>query len=278
MIGMKNIKPMKNYLIPLFCLFVSTCFGDDKTVNIQEGTTNIQIDTALNGLDNNGTIKLTITSDPNMEKTWYTLNKLINKTGIKLELTAKDAVLNDTNIAYLGECLLSVKDYITLTKLNVSNNKVTIGGCEFQQFIAHSLDLTEVNISGNTGPFSASILANLQTSKLTKIEAAGCSLKVSSFGRILNLNPGITTLDLSNNKFDKLTKEFSEGLQKNAITTLNLSGNANLFKTPLTATYLLNGVEGKPAKVTVTLAGTNASEFIQNLLTRDTEKLKITFL
>lgn len=263
MVGMKNIKPMKNYLIPLFCLFVSTCFGDDKTVNIQEDTTNTQIDTALNGLDNNGTIKLTITSDPNMEKSWYALNKLINKTGIKLELTAKDAVLNDTNIVYLGECLLSVRDHITLTKLDVSNNKVTIGG-EFQQFIAHSLDLTEVNISGNTGPFSASILANLQTSKLTKIEAAGCSLKVSSFGKILNLNTGITTLDLSNNKFDKLTKEFSEGLQKNAITTLNLSGNANLFKTPLTATYLLDGLNGKTA--TVTLTGTGYSTFMHDLL------------
>ena len=63
---------------------------------------------------------------------------------------------------------------------------------------------------------------------------------------------------------DGLNDNFAVGLQKNAITTLNLSGNANLFKDPQTVTCLLDGINGKSA--TITLTGTGYDETIQTWL------------
>lgn len=256
--GMKNTKLMKNYLIPSFCLLISTCLGD-KTVNIQAGTTYTNINDALTGLTNNEKLKLTITSDPNMEKTWYTLNSFDN-IGIELELTAIDGALSDATIESLAECLLLASKNITLTKLNISNNNLS-SGYNFLQSMAYWAELTELNISGNKGSFCTTLLDKLTTTQLTKIEASNCELKAKNFEKILNLNSKITTLNLSNNKMDGLTNNFAKGLLQNSITTLNLSNNKGLLASPCSAFQLLKGINGK--RITITLVDTNATDFIK---------------
>lgn len=257
---------MKNYLIPSFCLLASTCLGD-KTVNIQEGTTYANINTALTGIANNEKLILTITSDPTMEKTWYTLNSVsaANLTGIQLNLTAKDGALNNENLKYLAECLLSVGgDVVVLKKLDISNNNLTMGNT-FANYVSRCSDLEEINISKNKQSFCSTLLDALVSKKITTITAPECGLKARNFEKILNLNTGITTLNLSNNKFDGLTHDFEIGLQKNAITTgIDLSNNPDLFKNPLSAVQLLKGINGKNA--TVTLTGTGYSPFMHDWL------------
>ena len=263
-IGMKTIKSMKNYLIPSFCLLASTCFGADKNIIINEGTGyNANI---IDELNNNDKLTLTITSDPTMEKTWYTLNsvRVANKTGIQLNLTAKDGALNNENLEYLAECLWSVGgDVVVLKKLDISNNNLSTGNA-FSDYLSTCSGLEEVNISKNKSSFCSILLEKLVSKKITTITASECGLKARNFEKILNLNTEITTLNLSNNKFDGLTDKFAAGLQKNAITVINLSNNPDLFKNPRSAAQLLNGINGKTA--TVTLTGTGYSTFMHDWL------------
>ena len=255
---------MKNYLIPSFCLLVSTCFGADKNIAINEGTGyNANI---IDGLNNNDKLTLTITSDPTMEKTWYALNsvRVANKTGIQLNLTAKDGALNNENLEYLAECLWSVGgDVVVLKKLDISNNNLSTGNA-FSDYLSTCSGLEEVNISKNKSSFCSILLEKLVSKSITRIEASECGLKARNFEKILNLNTGITTLNLSNNKFDGLTDKFAAGLQKNAITVINLSNTPDLFKNPRSAVQLLNGINGKNA--TVTLTGTGYSTFMHDWL------------
>lgn len=274
MTGMKNIKHIKKYLIPSLCLLASTCLGD-KTVDIQAATSYTDINIALSSLSNNEKLKLTITSDPNMEKTWYTLNTAGTKNGIKLELIAKDSALNKENLEYLTECLWSLgKDNVTLTKLDISNNNI-ISGNALAEYLSCCSDLTEIIISKNKNSFCSILLDKLVSKKITRIEASECGLKARSLEKILDLNTTITNLDLSKNNMDSLTDKFAAGLQKNAIATLNLSANTELFKNPRSAVQILKGINGKSA--TVTLTGTNYSTFTQAWLNGQKGRNTLTF-
>lgn len=264
-IGMKTIKSMKNYLIPSFCLLASTCFGADKTIIINEGTgytANI-----VNDLNDNETLTLTIERDPTMEKTWYTLNsvRVSGKTDIQLILTAKDGALNNENLEYLAECLWSVGgNIVVLKQLNISNNNLSTGNT-FSDYLSSCSGLEVINISKNKSSFCSILLDKLISKSIKTIEASECGLKARNFEKILNLNTEITTLNLSNNKFDGLTDKFAAGLQKNAITTkIDLSQNSDLFKNPRSAAQLLDGTNGKNAAVTLTKA--DCSVFMQNWL------------
>ncbi len=261
---------IKKSLILALSFSTYNCFSGTKTINIEANTNINQINQELNSLADNDIVQLSITNDPYLQKTVYTLYTIVSKNkNVKLELTAKDSALTDKNLKYLTKCLLRcsllIKEHpnskISLTKLIISNNNLS-ADYDFIDYLSTCSELTEIDISLNNSNFCSQLLNKLVTQKLTKLAAQKCNLKARCFENLLKLNPAILELNLSQNNIDELTKDFIDYLkQATSITTLNLKGNAQLFTDPNTTELLLEGIEGKSA--TITLTDTNYNEFIQ---------------